>query len=182
MWLVLNLFEVIRDAFGPFVDGEKNPLHVGEVMNLWFYLHGTEQTLRYDQHAYNLAQDPDLREKIMDIIENVHRPMIKELTQFFKDEGIPLPDVGAEKLTGDYKALPEGARMNDEEIANLIAYNLVVGITSATRGLTESVRSDVGYLFAKYHMMKVTFSLTFKTLMMEKGWLRMPPYYNNGKQ
>jgi hypothetical protein len=178
----LNLFEVMKDAFKPFMDGDKKPLHVGEVMNLWFYLHGTEQTLRYEQHAYNLALDPELKEKISDIIENVHRPMIKELTQFFKDEGIPLPDVGAEKLIGDYKALPEGARMNDEEIANLIAYNLVVGITSATRGITEAVRSDVGYLFAKYHMMKITFSLTFKALMQEKGWLRVPPYYITGKQ
>lgn len=178
----MNFFEVMKDAFGPFMDGEKKPLHVGEVMNLWFYLHGTEQTLRYDQHAYNLAQDPDLREKIADIIENIHRPMINELTQFFKDEGIPLPDMGAEKLVGDYKGLPEGAGMNDEEIANLIAYNLVVGITSAARGITESVRSDVGYLFTKYQMMKITFSLTYKSLMQEKGWLRVPPVYMTGKQ
>jgi hypothetical protein len=178
----LNLFEVMKDAFGPFMDGEKNPLHVGEVMNLWFYLHGTEQTLRYDQHALNLAMDPDLREKLQDIIENIHRPMINELTEFFKKEAIPLPDLGAEKLIGDFKALPEGARMNDEEIANLVAYNLVVGITAASRGITESVRSDVGYLFAKYQMMKITYSLTFKALMQEKGWLRVPPYYYTGKQ
>ncbi|MBS8264173.1 DUF3231 family protein [Mesobacillus boroniphilus] len=178
----MNFFEVMKDAFGPFMDGEKKPLHVGEVMNLWFYLHGTEQTLRYDQNAYNLVKDPELKEKIADIIENVHRPMINELTQFFKDEGIPLPDVGAEKVIGEYKDLPEGAGLNDEEIANLISYNLVVGITSATRGITESVRSDVGYLFAKYHMMKITFSLTFKALMQEKGWLRVPPYYTTGKQ
>lgn len=178
----MNFFEVMKDTFLPFMDGDKKPLHVGEIMNLWFYLHGTEQTLRYDQHALNLAQDPELREKIVDIIENVHRPMINELTQFFQDEGIPLPNVGAEKNIGDFKALPEGARMNDEEIANLIAYNLVVGITAATRGITESVRADVGYLFSKYHMMKITFSLTFKALMQEKGWLRVPPYYMNGKQ
>ena len=178
----MNLFEVMKDAFGPFMDGEKKPLHVGEVMNLWFYLHGTEQTLRYDQHALNLAQDKELKEKLVDIIENVHRPMIKELTEFFMKEGIPLPDVGAEKIVGDFKALPEGARMNDEEIANLVAYNLVVGITSAARGITESVRSDVGYLFTKYQMMKITYSLTFKALMIERNWLRIPPYYNSGKE
>lgn len=178
----MNFLEVMKDAFLPFMDGDKKPLHVGEVMNLWFYLHGTEQTLRYDQHAFNLAQDPELREKISDIIENIHKPMIHELTQFFNDEGIPLPDVGPEKIIGDFKALPEGARMNDEEIANLIAYNLVVGITAATRGITESVRADVGYLFSKYHMMKITFSLTLKALMQERGWLRVPPYYMSGKQ
>lgn len=164
------------------MDGEKKPLHVGEVMNLWFYLHGTEQTLRYDQHAFNLAQNPELKKKIADIIENVHRPMIKELIQFFKDEGIPLPNVGAEKIIGDFQALPVGAKMIDEKIANLIAYNLVVGITSATRGITESVKADVGYLFAKYQMMKITFSLTFKALMQEKGYMRVPPYYISGKQ
>lgn len=178
----MNLFEVMKDAFGPFMDGEKKPLHVGEVMNLWFYLHGTEQTLRYDQNALNIAVDPDLCEKLQDIIQNVHRPMIDELKEFFKKEAIPLPDLGPEKLIGDFKGLPEGAGLTDEEIANLVAYNLVVGITSATRGITESVRSDVGYLFAKYQMSKITFSITFKALMQEKGWLRVPPYYHTEKQ
>lgn len=174
----MNPFEILKSAFTPFVDGEKKPLHVGEVMNLWFYLTGTQQTLRGDQISYNIVQDEDLKEKLKDVIHNVHRPMITELEEFFRHEGIPLPSTTPEKPIGDYRTIPDGAKMTDEEIANFLAYNLVVGINAAVRGLTESVRSDVGYMFAKYQMMKVTFSLTLKPLMEEKGWIRIPPYYN----
>lgn len=174
----MNLLEIAKDAFGPFLDNEKKPLNVGEVMNLWFYLLGTEQTLRGDQVAYNTCKDKDLKIKIEDIINNVHRPMIEELTEFFKKEGIPLPETTPEKNMGEYKTLPEDAVMGDEELANLIIYNLVVGITAATRGITESVRADVGYMFLKYFMMKVTFSITFKKLLEDKGWLNEPPYYS----
>lgn len=177
----MNIFEVIKDAFSPFLDGEKPDLHVGEVMNLWFYLHGTEQTLRYDQNALNIAQDKELKAKLVDLIETVHKPMIKDLNEFFLKEGLPLPTLGAEKVIGEYKGLPEGAKLTDDEIANLVAYNLVVGITYAARGITESVRSDVGYMFTKYQMMKITYSLTFKTLMQDKGWLKVPPAYRSGQ-
>lgn len=175
----MNIFEIAKDAFGPFLDNEKKPLNVGEVMNLWFYLLGTQQTLRGDQVSFNTVQDIDLKAKIEDIINNIHRPMIEELTNFFKKEGIPLPKTTPEKIISEYKSIPEGVKMSDEEIANLIVYNLVVGINAATRGILESVRADVGYLFFKYFIMKVTFSVTFKNLLEEKGWLNEPPYYQN---
>jgi hypothetical protein len=34
----MNLLEIAIDAFGPFLDNEKKPLNVGEVMNLWVLL------------------------------------------------------------------------------------------------------------------------------------------------
>lgn len=34
----MNILEILKDAFVPFMDGEKKPLHTGEVMNLWFFL------------------------------------------------------------------------------------------------------------------------------------------------
>lgn len=146
-------------------------------MNLWFYLNGVEQSLRSDQVAYNTAVDTELKGKMEDLMHNIHSPMIVELKEFFKKEGIPLPETTPEKLPGDYKTLPEGAKLTDEEIANLVVFNLVVGIDSAVKGQTESIRADVGYLFLKYQLMKVTFSLSFRAMMEEKGWLRIPPYY-----
>lgn len=176
----MNIFEVLKDAIKPFADGEKPPLHVGEVMNIWFYLTGVEQSLRADQVSFNIVQDPDLREKIKDIINNVHRPMIQELTDFMRLEGVPLPNSTPQKSIGDYQSVPDGAKLTDEEIANLISYNLVVGIMSACRGITEAVRPDVAAMFAKFQMMKITFGLTLKDLMVKRGWLLVPPYYNAG--
>lgn len=174
----MNFFQIAKDTFEQFTDDEKRPLHVGEVMNLWFYLIGTEQTLRGDQISYNICQDEDLKKKLDEVIHDVHFPMIQELKEFFNKEGIPLPSTTPQKTPGDYRNIPEGAKMNDEEIANFLAYNLVVGINAAVRGLTESVRADVGYMFVKFQMMKVAYSVTLKKLMDDKGWLNVPPFYN----
>ncbi|SEM22199.1 Protein of unknown function [Mesobacillus persicus] len=173
----MNPIEVIKDVFQPFLDGEKRPVHVGEVMNLWLYLNGAEQFLREEQTAFNVVQDEELRKKLDDLINNVHKPMIKELKDFLTNEGIPLPDNFRNIGKGEFQTVPEGAKLSDNEIANLIFNNINMGITYAARGLTESVRADVSYLFSKFQMMKVTFALTLKPIMEEKGWLRVPPYY-----
>jgi hypothetical protein len=174
----MNIFEVVIDAIKPFTDGDKPPLHVGEVMNLWFFLTGVEQTLRADQVSYNIVRDPELKEKLEDIINNVHKPMIQQLTDFLRNEEVPLPETTPQKPIGDYRDIPDGAKLTDKEIADLLSYNLVVGIMSACRGITEAVRPDVAMMFAKFQATKITFGLTLKDLMVKRGWLLVPPYYN----
>jgi hypothetical protein len=148
-------------------------------MNLWFYLIGTNQTLRIDQIAFNTTQDTELKAKLKEVINDVHYPMIKELTDFFKSEGLPLPQTTPEKShVHDLKEIPKEIQLNNEEIANLLVYNLYIGINAAVRGLTESVRADVGMMFAKYQMMKITYTITLKDLMKKRGWLHVPPYYS----
>lgn len=51
----MNILEVLIDAIKPYADGEKPPLNVGEVMNLWFYLTATVQTLRGEQVSFNIV-------------------------------------------------------------------------------------------------------------------------------
>jgi hypothetical protein len=51
-----------------------------------------------------------------------------------------------------------------------------MGIQIATRGIIESTRADVGVMFAKYQIMKITWSLTMKELLTKRGWLLVPPY------
>ena len=129
----MNILTIIKDAFVPFVDGEKRALNVGEIMNLWFYLIGTNQTLRIDQIAYNTTSDPELKAKLEEIIHDVHNPMIEELTSFFKKEGIPLPNTTPEKpLVHDLRDLPPDLTFVDEEIAHLLVYNLYIGTVSYT--------------------------------------------------
>lgn len=174
----MNLFEVLKDALKPYLDGKVRPLNVGEVMNLWFYLIGTNQTLRIDQLAFNTTKDPELKAKLQEIINEVHNPMVQELTEFFKKEGLPLPNTTPEKpFVKDLLEVPEDIQMTDEEIANLLIYNLTIGMNAAVRGLTEAVRADVGMMFAKYQMMKMTYMITLKDLMKRRGWLQIPPYY-----
>lgn len=176
----MNVLEVLKDAFAPFMDGEKKPLHVGEAMNLWFFLAQVEEALRIEQVAYNSTKDHELKEKLGDLIHNVHKPIVKEVKDFLLKESVPLPKVTPEKPLIDHpdQTVPEWARMLDEEIASFVVYKIILGINVAARGLTEAVRADVGMMFLKYIATKVTFSLTFRRLMEEKGWMKIPPNYH----
>lgn len=174
----MNLLEILKDAIHPLSDGKKPPLHVGEVMNLWFYLTATEQTIRGEQVSFNTVQDAELKEKIEDVINKVHNPIREELKEFLRNEGVPLPKATPDKPIEDFRSIPEGGKLSDEEIANLLSFNIVLGITYACRGLTESVRPDVAAMFAKFQMKKAAFSLTLRELMAKKGWMLVPPPYN----
>ncbi|PFN98527.1 hypothetical protein COJ85_20795 [Bacillus sp. AFS076308] len=173
----MKLFDMIHDAFEPFMDGEKRPLNVMEVSNLWFFLLGTETTMRNEEIGYNIALDPELKQILKDIRETVHVPIRDELIEFLKKEGIPLTKTTSEKPLGDFQNIPEGAKLNDEELVNLMSYNLAMGVNYAARGLTESIRADVGLLFSKIIMRKTMAGLTVKQYLERHEWLRIPPYY-----
>jgi hypothetical protein len=175
----MKLFEVIHDVFEPFMDGEIKPLNVMEVSNLWFFLLGTETTMRNEELGYNLVQDKELKQIIKEVRDTVHVPIREEISQFLTKEGVPLPQSTPEKPVGDYRSIPEGAKLNDEEMANLLSYNLAMGVKNATRGLTESIRADVGLIFTKIIINKTTAGLTVKQYLERHEWLRVPPYYKS---
>jgi hypothetical protein len=173
----MKLFEVVHDVFEPFIDGEKKPLNVMEVSNLWFFLLGTETTMRNEEIGYNLAQDPELKKILKDIRENLHVPIRDEIKEFLMNEEVPLPKTTPEKPVGDYKDIPEGAKLNDQELANLMSYNLAMGVTQAAKGLSESIRADVGLIFSKIIFKKTISGLTVKQYLEKQEWLHIPPYY-----
>jgi hypothetical protein len=158
----MKLFDLIHDVFEPFMDGEKKPLNVMEVSNLWFFLLGTVTTMRNEEIGYNIAQDPELRQILKDIRDTVHIPIREELIEFLMKEGISLPQSTPEKPVGDFRDIPEGAKLNDEELANLMSYNLAMGVNYAAKGMTESIRADVGLLFSKIMLRKTAAGLTVK--------------------
>jgi hypothetical protein len=61
---VMNVFETLKDTFAPLMDGEKTPLHVGEVMHLWSFLDNLEMITRIYQIAYNTTEDAELNKKV----------------------------------------------------------------------------------------------------------------------
>ncbi|WP_223588848.1 DUF3231 family protein [Neobacillus bataviensis] len=175
----MKVFDLIHDVFQPFMDGDKRPLNVMEVSNLWFFLLGTVTTMRNEEIGYNIAQDPELKQLLKDIRETVHVPIRDELKEFLTNEGIPLPASTPVKPVGDYRDIPEGAKLNDEELANLMSYNLAMGVNYAAKGMTESIRADIGLLFSKIIMRKTAASLRVKQYLDRHEWLRIPPYYKS---
>ena len=173
----MKLFDLIQDVFEPFMDDKKRPLNVMEVSNLWFFLLGTETTMRNQEIGCNLAQDLELKQILKDIKDTVHIPIRDELKEFLQKEGIPLPQSTPEKPAGDFRNIPEGAKLNDEELANLMSYNLVLGVTYASKGFTESIRADVGLIFSKIILRMTGAGLIMKQYLDRHEWLRVPPYY-----
>lgn len=173
----MNILGVIHDAFEPFLDGEKRPLNIMEVSNLWFFMAISDTTMRNEEIAYNLAQDQELKEKLKDAKISVHQPIVKEIGDFLVQEKVPLPKGTPTKPMGDFQYIPEAAKLNDEEIANLMSFNLLLGIDYASRGLTESIRADVGLIFFKIIVKKTIFGASLKKLMDQRGWLHEAPAY-----
>lgn len=173
----MNVLELFMDSVKPFLDGKKPPINVAEAMNLWFYMTATEQSLIGERVSFNTAQDQDLKGKLSEVIHDVHQPIQLELIDFMKAEGIPLPASNEDKPIGDYPPIPEGARLDDSEIANLTSFNIVLGIQYACRGMTEAVRPDVAAMFVRYQMKKMAFAVTFRAMQESKGWLKVPPAY-----
>ncbi|RKD25159.1 hypothetical protein BEP19_04515 [Ammoniphilus oxalaticus] len=154
------------------------PLHIGEVMNLWTFLTATENFMNSELVALNTVENPQLRRKMLELIEGYHKPIIIDIENLLLSEGVELPKKPVEKPQLKM-SVPAGGKMTDEEVANLVMFNLVWAINFCGRGLTEAVRQDVATLFVKAIVQKAGFSVTLKQLLMEKGWLTYPPPYRN---
>lgn len=172
----MNIIKTINDMFKPFMDGEKKPLNFLEIGNLWLYLTICYQTLRIEELAYNTAQDKELKKYLLDA-KKIHETAAEEISELLKREGVALPESTPEKPVVDTFDIPEGAKFNDEEIANLMSFNLLTGINFATRGMTEAIRADVGLIYFKVIIKKTVLGLSIKQLMEKHGWLRIAPYY-----
>lgn len=174
----MGLLDTTYDIFKPFIDGVKKPLNVMEAANLWSFLVVCDNTMRNEEVAYNVAQNSELKKILMDA-RKIHQTTADEITKLLNEEGISLPQDTPEKPLGDSPSITEGARLTDEEIANLMSYNLVLGINYSSRGMTESIRADVGLLFFKVIIKKTALGLKLKQFMDTQNWLRVPPNFKS---
>jgi hypothetical protein len=172
----LNLFEIAIDAFKSRANTANQPLTVNEAANLWTFLTATESFMNSEMTQYNFVQDEELKAKILDLSNNLHMAVITEIKDLLLKEGVQLPDQPTEKSQFEV-TVPTSTRMSDEEVGNMLAFNLVWAINFCARGMTEAVRSDVGTMFLKYMLQKTAFSVTLKTMMIGKGWIKIPPSY-----
>ena len=131
----MKILETLKDTFAPLMDGEKAPLHVGEVMHLWSFLNNTELIIRLDQIAYSTTQDPELKSKLDQLINQINKPIAEELKEFLIKEGVPLPKSTPEKpLTVLNPKIHAGVKLSDEEIANQL---LAAGLDVKRRTVTK---------------------------------------------
>jgi hypothetical protein len=57
----------------------------------------------------------------------------------------------------------------------MIAADTSVGLVACSQVMGQSIREDIGALFAKYHATKTVLGARILQLNKEKGWLIPPP-------
>ncbi|WP_339272748.1 DUF3231 family protein [Paenibacillus sp. FSL W8-0187] len=153
---------------------KNEPMHYGEIFSVW-----TASTLAKGMvscyEAYlNHAGDKDLKKILNDLLDQA-KLEIKECDELLTENGIAPAPVLPERPPVKLEDIPAGARFTDPEIAAKIAADTSLGLVSCSQVMGQSIREDIGALFAKYHITKTALGLRILQMNKEKGWLIPPP-------
>lgn len=173
-----HVFEAISAIMKNFTDeAPKPPLHVGEVMDLWTAFTAFHEAHALYQVGLNTTTDKDLKHVLESALEG-SKLDTKKIEKLLLKEGVPLPLVNPRKPLSEQSAVPEGVRLTDDEIANLISAKVAASITYCAQAMSKTVRTDVGLMFFSIQINLMKFAAPLKNLMISRGWLRVPPFYN----
>jgi hypothetical protein len=154
---------------------QDEPLHSGEVFNLWSHLHGTKGNLVTLQIFSNHAGDHDLKVLIEDLMENCIKQEEQQVEVILKENGIRLPPAPPGRPNVAIEDIPAGARFNDPEIAELITKNLTIAKMYDSYIMGIAIREDIASMFNEFHTQKAEYADKLLKLNKEKGWLVPPP-------
>lgn len=172
-----NVFESMKDLFAPLVDNEdKNPLHIGEVTHFWLLLTLIEEGLGLYQLALNTTKDEQLIHALVNGKQS-SKEVSERLRAFFINEGVTLPPTSEAKPKSDPDSVPLGVKYTDEELANLVSAKIAAEITVIGQGLAVCVRNDACEMFFRIQVELFKYGSSFKKMMRDRGWLKIPPYY-----
>ena len=156
---------------------QNEPLHYGEVFDIWSYLLAAQGAVAGHQVFMNHTGDEDLKKFLENLIENDMTSEIDELKALLKVNGVALPPAPPEKAVASIEDIPPGARINDAEIAATVSAGLAAGLVTCSQVMGKCLREDVGMLFGKFHMKKAQAGVTLLRLSKKKGWVVPPPLH-----
>lgn len=153
---------------------KNEPLHYGEIMNLWTVsITGKGMISSLEAHR-NHAGDKDLIKLLGEMLDQM-RQEVEECDKVLTDNGIaPAPSLPARPQV-ELEDIPIGARFSDYEIGAMAAISNSAGLTACSAAMGSSIREDIGAMFAKYHGQKAQLGVKILRLNKEKGWLVPPP-------
>jgi hypothetical protein len=161
-------------------EATKNPPHVGEAFHLWTTFFTASESKAIVLILVNHTNDIELKESIEHFVADVLTPMIQRCQDVMKNEGIALPTVTPDAAKADERLIPGGAKITDDLLAQMVVIKLQGLMEYVYRGLSQSVREDIGSMFYSFlgHILAHGYSL--RKLMEKRGWLRVPPFYYAG--
>lgn len=150
------------------------PLHYGEIFSIWQASTVAKGAVSCYQAYLNHSGDKELKKVLDDLIDQA-KLEIKELDKILLENGIPSIPVLPERPSVKLEDIPVGARFTDPEISAKIAADASLGLVACSQAMGQSIRVDIGALFAKYHITKAALGLKILEMSKEKGWLIPPP-------
>ncbi|WP_047152782.1 DUF3231 family protein [Aneurinibacillus tyrosinisolvens] len=172
-----SIVEAVTTVVNSLIDEEpKPPLHVGEVMNCWILLAIFQEAHTMYISGLNTTTDSELRHAL-EKAEIGSRQDTDRLKKFMTEEGVPLPPAPEDKPKSNPDAVPLGVKLTNDELANAVSAKIASVITICGSAMAQSVRNDIGILFFQFQVHLMKYGAVFKSLMRERGWLKVPPYY-----
>lgn len=174
----MTIIELGRTIMGILSGNPKDePMHYGEVFDVWTYLAGANAALAGYQTLMNHTGDTDLKRFIEDIVENVLRSEINQLEELLKENEIALPPAPPERPVAKLEDIPAGARVTDPEIAMSISKDIAMGLVACSQVIGKSIREDIAMMFGQFHATKMQYGARLLRINKEKGWLVPPPLH-----
>ncbi|WP_068775752.1 DUF3231 family protein [Paenibacillus sp. FJAT-26967] len=150
------------------------PMHYGEISNVWLASTAAKGAISCYQAYLNHAGDKDLKKIIEDLIDQAELES-KECDKLLTENGISPAPLLPERPPVKLEDIPAGARFTDPEIAAKISADTAVSLVACSQVMGQSIREDIGALFAKYHATKTAIGVKILKLNKDKGWLIPPP-------
>jgi len=157
------------------------PMHYGEVYMLWNFVFAQKGMIAAYQTLLNHAGDMDLQEVLVDKINDMKHE-VEEVSDVLKANGIVLPPTPPERASADLEKIPAGARFNDVEIAAMVSKNNAMSLVECSTIMGQSIREDIGVMFARFHTRGAAYGLRLLRLNKTKAWLVPPPLNLQGQE
>jgi hypothetical protein len=155
-------------------NSKDEPLHYGEVYDLWQFSMAAKGCIsRYRALNYH-AGDKDLKKMLGDLIDQAELEVSECDSVLIKNGIAPFPAL-PQRPEAKLEEIPIGARFTDPEIAAMLAADTSLSLVGCSQIMAKCIREDIGMLFGKYHATKAALGLKILHLSKEKGWLVPPP-------
>ncbi|MEH7239242.1 DUF3231 family protein [Bacillus sp. JJ1562] len=152
------------------------PLHYGEVFDLWTSLLVGNGMIAGYQTMINHAGDDDLKKLLLEAIDTCQQEK-KQVEELLKENGIGQPPAAPEPPEACLEDIPIGARIPDPAIAATLSADIAAGLVACSQAIGKSIREDVALMFSQFHTQKITLGAKVLRLNKEKGWLIPPPLH-----
>jgi hypothetical protein len=157
---------------------KEEPLHYGEVFDIWSSLLVGNSMISGYQVLMNHAGDEDLKKLLHEALELCQHEK-KQIEELLKENGIGLPPQAPDVPEVCIEDIPVGARIQDPAIAAGLSADIAAGLVAYSAIIGKCIREDVAMMYGQFHMQKAALGAKALRLSKEKGWLIPPPLHLN---